>query len=147
MANITAGQSPILSESDRLSEVFVAYADRVTRFIYSRLDRPDWHLAEDLSSEVFLRLVRWYSDRAIDERVRGLLYQMARQVIAQHFRRRSSTETPTDFSGITLPVFPAAEDIAAVRIEARDMLASRPVVASPAVEQQVEALAVLAVAA
>lgn len=115
----TAGRT----DTDPLSEVFARYSDRVRRFILVRLDRPDSYLAEDLTSEVFVRMVRWYTGRTFDGRVWGLLAQIARHVITDHYRRaRNTRETATDFSdwpeARRLPAAPAAEECAVERITA-----------------------------
>lgn len=152
MNDVTAGQSQVPSGSDRLSEVFATHHKGLVEYVYHRLNRPDWHLAEDLASETFVRLVRDYTDRPIDGRASGLLRTIARHVIADHFRLvRNSREAATDFGdwfeARQLPATPAAEDTAVVRIEARAMLADRPDTDSPAVQDQVDALTELAVAA
>ncbi|MGW2367144.1 RNA polymerase sigma factor [Streptomyces sp. NPDC001667] len=119
-------------DADPLSEVFACYYDRVHRFILARLARPDWHLAEDLTSEVFVRMVRWYAGRAFDGRVWGLLAQIARHVITDHFRRaRNTREAATDFGDWSearrLPVAPAAEECAVERLTALAALTRTPV--------------------
>ena len=132
MSDITAGQNAITGESDVLSEVFAQYSDRVTRFIYTRLNRPDWHLAEDLAQETFLELFRSYTlrGREIDDRVWGLLATIARRAISHHFRKFSSTETTVDttdwWEARRLPVDYSAEAYAIADLTARAMLADSP---------------------
>jgi DNA-directed RNA polymerase specialized sigma24 family protein len=141
------------SESDVLSELFASYHQRVTSYIYSRLIRQDWHLAEDLASEVFIELMRSYTmrDREIDGRVWGLLATIARRMIARHFARARANESATDFNDSfkarDLPSTPAAGDVAVARIEARRELAELPEPATAAARRRVEALTAVAVAA
>jgi DNA-directed RNA polymerase specialized sigma24 family protein len=141
------------SESDVLSELFASYHQRVTSYIYSRLIRQDWHLAEDLTTEVFIELMRSYTmrGREVDARVWGLLATIARRVISHHFRRPSAGESATDFGNGSqasrLPSTPGAGDVAMVRIEARRELAELPEPTTPAARRRVEALTVMAVAA
>ncbi|MFJ4412579.1 RNA polymerase sigma factor [Streptomyces sp. NPDC088910] len=136
-----------------MSELFVTYHERVTAFIYSRLISRDWHLAEDLTSDVFIELMCSYTmrDREIDGRVWGLLATIARRMIARHFARSRATETSTDFGdwfeARRLPTAPAAGEIAVVRMEASRELAERPAPTTPAARRQFEALTELAVAA
>ncbi|WP_428957974.1 RNA polymerase sigma factor [Streptomyces sp. cg35] len=111
-----------------LSDVFATHSDRLTHFVFNRLDRADWHLAEDLASETFLRLVRDYTGREIDmDRVFGLLATIARHAITDHYRLRRSTETPVDttdwFQARSLPVDFSAEDYALADLTARALLA------------------------
>lgn len=153
MSDVTAAQTPTAEASAALAEAFALHSDHLTRFIANRLDRRDWHLAEDLTSEVFVRLVRWYATRPVDspERAFPLLARLARQVIDQHFRPARSGEIPTNFGDWfeerNLPPVPAAEDVAVMRLEARELLADRPETPTVATRRQVEALTALAVAA
>lgn len=111
-----------------LSDVFETHSDRLTRFVFNRLDRADWHLAEDLASETFLRLVRDYAGRELDmTRVFGLLATIARHAITDYYRLRRSGETPVDttdwFEARRLPVDFSAEDYALADLTARDLAA------------------------
>lgn len=124
-----AGQTSINTATDAvLSGIFATHSDRLTRWISARLDRPDWHLAEDIASETFLRLVRDYSGRPIDlDRVGGLLATIARHAITDHYRLRRSGETPTDFGdwfeAARLPASTPAEEIAVAHLTALAMVA------------------------
>jgi DNA-directed RNA polymerase specialized sigma subunit, sigma24 homolog len=134
VTDVTAGQNPINSEStEAFTNLFATYSDRVTRYIASRLDVRDWHLAEDLAQETFLELFRSYTlrDREIDARVWGLLALIARRVISHHFRKCSAGESPVDttdwFEARRLPVDYSAEDYALADLTARTLLADSPV--------------------
>jgi DNA-directed RNA polymerase specialized sigma24 family protein len=127
MTDVSAGEAADRSsEQADLAMVFTTYARRVRAFILSRLPRPDFHLAEDLTSEVFLWLIRDYTGRTIDGRVWGLLCTMARRALADHFRLARNREVVTDFegpSGRSLPVDATAEDQALANITVLAMLA------------------------
>lgn len=124
-----AGHTSIVTGTDAvLSDVFATHSDRLTRFVYSQLFTPDWHLAEDLASETFLELVRSYSGRLVDlDRVGGLLRTIARRAISDHFRVLRSTESPTDFGdwfeARRLPASLPAEDHAIAHLTVRARLA------------------------
>jgi DNA-directed RNA polymerase specialized sigma24 family protein len=138
--------------SAALPEVFALYSARLTRYVYDRLERADWHLAEDIASEVFLNLVRGYADRPIRRRTAfALLKRLAQCRIADHYRLRRSGERAADFSArveeARLPASPGAGDVAMARIEARRELAELPEPTTPAARRRVEALTVMAVAA
>lgn len=124
-----AGQTSITPATDDvLSAVFATHSDRLVRFVYHQLDRPDWHLAEDIASEVFVRLVRDFTGRPVDlNRVGGLLRTIARRAMVDHYRLRRSSETPVDttdwFEVRRLPAVHSAEDYAIADLTARAMLA------------------------
>lgn len=127
MIEVSAGESSDRSsDQDVLADVFRTYARKVRAFILTRLPRPDWHLAEDLTSEVFLRLVRDYTGRTINDRVFGLLCTLARHAIADHFRVARNSEVAIDFDGPSsryLPVDASAEDQALANVTVLAMLA------------------------
>jgi DNA-directed RNA polymerase specialized sigma24 family protein len=95
-----------------LTDVIRLHGRRVHTFISSRLARRDWQLAEDLTQEVFVHLWRWHLTRGtvLDERVYGLLAQIARQMIGLHLRPLRNHETALDF---TDPEQSAARSLAA----------------------------------
>lgn len=132
MSDATADRGATPNASD-LSEVFVRYQAAVQAYIYNRLGRSDWHLAEDLTSETFLQLYRSYTaqGRALDGRVASLLATVARQKIARHFGVARNTEIPADFTEYAevrhLPVSHSAEDWAVENLTRDAMLAGHPV--------------------
>ncbi len=69
-----------------LGEIYDLYAPRIYRFLYRRLG--DAHLAEDLTSDVFLRaLIALHSGTFADQGLRAWLFQIARHRLIDHFRR------------------------------------------------------------
>lgn len=69
-----------------LGEIYDLYAARIYRFLYRRLG--DAHLAEDLTSDVFLRaLVALRSGTFADQGLTAWLFQIARHRLIDHFRR------------------------------------------------------------
>jgi DNA-directed RNA polymerase specialized sigma24 family protein len=83
-----------------LTDVIRLHGRHVHTFISSRLGQRDWQLAEDLTQEVFVHLWRWHLTRGtvLDDRVYGLLAQIARQMICHHLRTRRNHETALDFT-------------------------------------------------
>lgn len=73
-----------------LGEVYDRYATRIYTYLYHRLgDRP---LAEDLTSEVFVRMLEAaQSRRFAHTSLSGWLYRIARNLVVDHHRRRSET--------------------------------------------------------
>ena len=71
-----------------LGEVYDTYAPRIFRYIYHRLG--DQFLAEDLTSEVF---VRFLHARGTPNNLAAFLYRMAHNVIVDYFRQNSSAQS------------------------------------------------------
>ena len=70
-----------------LAEIYRAYADELQRYIASRVG--EHALAEDLTSTVFLKALRWLRADQSAERARAWLYATARTTIADHWQARS----------------------------------------------------------
>ncbi|HZS77211.1 MAG TPA: sigma-70 family RNA polymerase sigma factor [Ktedonobacteraceae bacterium] len=73
-----------------LAELYRAYAAELQRSIYSRVG--DLALAEDLTSTVFLKALRWLSEDQPPESARGWLYATARTTIADYWQGQSQYE-------------------------------------------------------
>lgn len=78
--------------------IYRDHSRQITLYIAAHLHRTDRHLAEDLTSETFLRLWRSLVGGLVVERPRGILNTIANHVITDHFRLASSHERPTDFA-------------------------------------------------
>jgi RNA polymerase sigma factor (sigma-70 family) len=74
-----------------LAEIYRAYAAELQRSIYSRVG--DLALAEDLTSTVFLKALRWLKEDQSPESARGWLYATARTTIADYWQTQSQYET------------------------------------------------------
>lgn len=75
--------------SEALSALYDRYHTGVFHYLYYRVG--DVHLAEDLASEVFLRMVHRLSDfqpRATS--LQSWLFQVARNLVIDHYRRSST---------------------------------------------------------
>jgi RNA polymerase sigma-70 factor (ECF subfamily) len=74
-----------------LSSAFQENAAAIYRFIYAKVGNRA--AAEDLTSEVFLKAVRWLApDRSADS-IRAWLYTVARSTIADYWREQSQQPT------------------------------------------------------
>ena len=72
------------------SEIYDQYVTKIYRFIYLKVSTQE--IAEDLSSEVFLRLYRHVQkNNPTIENAQAFLYQIARNVVADHYRGRKVT--------------------------------------------------------
>src|SRR5215469_18843646 len=74
----------------RLAEIYRLYAADLQRSIYSRVG--DLALAEDLTSTVFLKALRWLREDQSLEQARGWLYATARTTIADHWQAQGRYE-------------------------------------------------------
>lgn len=73
-----------------LAEVYRSYAGELQRYIYSKVGEHT--LAEDLTSTVFLKALRWLRAGQSAEGARGWLYATARTTIADHWQARGQYE-------------------------------------------------------
>src|SRR5947208_459526 len=71
-----------------LAEIYRVYAADLQRSIYSRVG--DLALAEDLTSTVFLKALRWLREDQSPESARGWLYATARTTIADYWQTQQS---------------------------------------------------------
>jgi RNA polymerase sigma-70 factor (ECF subfamily) len=78
-------------EDTPLGSTFRENAGRIYRFIYAKVGNRE--AAEDLTSQVFLKAVRWLAqDRSADS-IRAWLYTVARSTIADYWREQSQHPT------------------------------------------------------
>jgi RNA polymerase sigma factor (sigma-70 family) len=73
-----------------LTEIYRAYAADLQRFIVNKIGDP--MLAEDLTSMVFLKALRWLREDQSPKSVRGWLYATARTTIVDHWQVQSQSE-------------------------------------------------------
>lgn len=73
-----------------LAEIYRLYASDLQRSIYSKVG--DLALAEDLTSTVFLKALRWLKEDQSAESARGWLYATARTTIADYWQTQSQYE-------------------------------------------------------
>src|SRR5215831_11579460 len=73
-----------------LTEIYRAYAADLQRFIANKIGDPT--LAEDLTSMVFLKALRWLSADQSPKSVRGWLYATARTTIIDHWQAQRQSQ-------------------------------------------------------
>ena len=72
---------------DNFSKIYDQYVTKIYRFIYLKVSSQE--VAEDLSSEVFMRTWETYrSESTRIENIQAYLYQIARNIVADHYRTR-----------------------------------------------------------
>ncbi len=73
-----------------LAEIYRTYAADLQHFISKKVGDPT--VAEDLTSTVFLKALRWLREDQSDDRVRGWLYATARTTIVDHWQEQGKSE-------------------------------------------------------
>ncbi len=73
-----------------LAEIYRAYAADLQYFISNKVGDPT--VAEDLTSTVFLKALRWLREDQSDDRVHGWLYATARTTIVDYWQAQSLEE-------------------------------------------------------
>jgi len=86
----------VSGDKDAFGQLYDFYAPRIFRFI--RLKVGSQVLAEDLSSESFLRIWEYLQEgeREIEDSFQALLYKIARNLIVDYYKRKSSQEILID---------------------------------------------------
>lgn len=125
----TAAGESITTETDQdLTSIFRTHSDRLTRWVYTRLDRADWHLAEDLVQEIFVWLFELggVGDLSADE-AGAALELIARHVIDDHYQEaRPEPMDIGDLANDQALVEASAEDTGLANITILTMLAEVP---------------------
>lgn len=74
-------------DQEALTQIHDRYYDSIYRYIAFRVDDP--HMAEDLASDVFLRLLNALQDKhAPQNTIRGWLYGVASNVVKEYYRKK-----------------------------------------------------------
>jgi len=83
-------------DPEAFSQVYDLYVTPIYRFIYFKVaTRQD---AEDLTSEVFLRIWQYVNESEDDiENLRALIYKTARNLVIDSYRRRAKTAYAQDY--------------------------------------------------
>jgi RNA polymerase sigma-70 factor (ECF subfamily) len=77
-------------ESKAVGDLYMQYHEQIFRYVWSKVG--DVHLAEDLTGEVFMRMVsRLSSYRSTGVPFQAWLYRIARNLIIDHIRKTSSS--------------------------------------------------------
>jgi RNA polymerase sigma factor (sigma-70 family) len=86
-----------------LAEMYRAYAADLQHFISNKVGDPT--VAEDLTSMVFLKALRWLREDQSDDRARGWLYATARTTIVDYWQAQSQSEVRS-LSGLEEQLLP-----------------------------------------
>lgn len=80
----------IKRDPDAYAEIYDLYAPRIYRFIYFKV--PSSLDAEDLTAEVFLKVWQFVNEKGEIEKLGGLLYKIARNLVIDFYRKRKKQE-------------------------------------------------------
>lgn len=82
-------------DNEAFGELYDFYAPRVYRFVRLKVDSQE--TAQDLTSEAFLRIWQFLQEqKKIRERFQALLYKIARNLVIDFYRDRSTREILID---------------------------------------------------
>lgn len=76
-------------DTDAFGEVYDVFSEKIYRFIYLKV--PTSQDAEDLAAETFLKVWHYVRDNKKIGNLQAFLYQVARNVVVDFYRRRGST--------------------------------------------------------
>ncbi len=76
-------------DAEAFARLYDRYVVAIYRFVYVKV--PSKEIAEDVTSEVFLRCWQYLAERKRVSHFRGLLYRIARNLVADHYRKTGKT--------------------------------------------------------
>jgi len=100
-----------INMKERFSKIYDEHITAIYRFCYLKIGSRD--VAEDLSSEVFLRFWKQLNSSRIDND-KAFLYGIARNVIADHYRKRHAPLVPLEGNVLNIAADPYLADMAAI---------------------------------
>ncbi|MBT4277222.1 RNA polymerase sigma factor [Candidatus Falkowbacteria bacterium] len=78
-------------DKEAFGEFYDLYVDKIYRFIYFKVSRVQE--AEDLTSEVFLRVWQYARDGVEIENIKAFLYRVSRNAVIDFYRKNYGKET------------------------------------------------------
>lgn len=76
-------------DAEAFGEVYDVFHEKIYRFIYLKV--PTSHDAEDLTAEAFLKVWHYVGDNKKIQNLQAFLYQVARNVVVDFYRKRGGT--------------------------------------------------------
>lgn len=76
---------------EKFSKIYDDYVSKIYRFIYIKVDSRD--IAQDLTSEVFVRFLNSLKKDLNIENVQAFLYRIARNIIVDYYRDKAKKQT------------------------------------------------------
>ncbi len=81
-------------DPEAFTRIYDRYVVSIYRFIFVKL--PTKEAAEDITSETFLRCWQYLSQRKQITHIRALLYRIAKNLVADYYRKSSNFTVPID---------------------------------------------------
>ncbi|NQU77853.1 sigma-70 family RNA polymerase sigma factor [Candidatus Falkowbacteria bacterium] len=82
-------------DAEAFAQVYDAYIDKIYKFIYYKVRTQEQ--AEDLTSQVFTKLLEYILSGKEIENLQALIYRVARNQVVDHYRS-SKVEVPIEFA-------------------------------------------------
>lgn len=99
------------------AQIYDAHIDKIYRFIFLKVSSPE--IAQDLCSETFLRgWQRFRGDKEKIDNPQAFLYQIARNLVIDHYRIKSRTQT---ISIENVPIIDPTVDLEKKSLQDSDM--------------------------
>lgn len=86
---------------EKFSNIYDQHAPKIYRFIFLKVSSKE--TAEDLSAEVFSRTWNVYMKKEEIKNIQAYLYQIARNVVADHYREKGKYKAVSIESGLDIP--------------------------------------------
>ncbi len=91
----------------RIEDLYERMHGPIYRFIHARVAQPAD--AEDMTSQTFLQALRWYDPERSEAEARSWLFQIARNVMGDHWRRTYRASPAVSLSEVLVATIPAVE--------------------------------------
>ena len=78
------------SINEQFSRIYDQYIEKIYRFVYLKVNSQE--VAEDITSKVFLNGLEAYREKRVIDNPRAFLYQIARNVVIDHYREKGRTK-------------------------------------------------------
>jgi RNA polymerase sigma-70 factor (ECF subfamily) len=123
---VDGGGCQVRDRESTLSGAFQDHAGSIYRFIYAKVGSHA--VAEDLTSQVFLKAVRWLAGDYTAQSIRSWLYAAARTALVDHWRERGQYQNVSLDDSMALLFIGGDEEkeVARTRDRARRILAALP---------------------
>ena len=84
-----------LGNKDAFATIYNKYINKIYRFAFYKTSSKE--IAEDIASQTFLKLWEKIAQGGQIRSLQALLYQIARNLIIDHYRSKHNTEVPLEF--------------------------------------------------
>jgi RNA polymerase sigma-70 factor (ECF subfamily) len=98
------------------SQIYDAHVEKIFRFIFLKVNSQD--IAQDLCSETFLRAWQCFKDNKKIDNYNAFLYQIARNLVIDHYRERGRTQT---ISADYVPIMDPNQNLEGKTLQDSDM--------------------------